>query len=177
MTKLQKIPTESSRNNLYQRLLAKALNFVSYKARTTYELAQALDRYLYKRTLSAAEKEQLKEAVIAEIDSMAILDDVQYVKDFCFDVVNSSKSYSIPMIKAYLYKKGLSGDWVDALIADTYTPDIEETMIQRLVAKKLPKRGQHPDDQAKYKLISYLLRKGFTRDVVYTVVDTNFKKA
>jgi SOS response regulatory protein OraA/RecX len=74
-----------------------------------------------------------------------------------------------------LYKKGIS----KSIIADAiskFGKVAEKESAERTADKKLRTLAKYDAKIAKNKLTVYLLGKGYSPDVVYSLVDTKFKK-
>jgi SOS response regulatory protein OraA/RecX len=173
MKKLKQDPRKNE--EVFETVYKKALNFLSYKERTVSELDEALDKYLFRVVISETDKEALKKKVLEELEELGealIVDDASYVKDYISEIIQSGKQVSKAQISQFLYKKGVPREDIIDGLEKYYTPELEEDMILSLCSKKM----RSGDTTEKSKLTRYLLSKGFTPSIVYTVVDTKFKR-
>lgn len=157
----------SSPEKIKSKLEAKILRFLSYKARSISETYEAGYKYLRRYSLSEEEKESLVSAAVKLMQDAGYLDDHDYVISY----INEQKRRTSPRgpyyISQFLRTKGVKGKLIKELLQKHYSPEEELVGIKKLAEKK---KGKEP-----HKLINYLLRRGFSRDLVYSVVDRNSK--
>lgn len=159
-------------SDLYQKLYSKILNFVAYSPRTYNEVLSKLNLLLRKySSISDEEKEWVKSTIISDLESLKLLNDQEYAFSY---VKGKRESYSKAMMKAFLMKKGVSREIISEAIS-LQNIDLEFASALQTLEKKL--KSLHINDQKllKLKLSKYLISKGYSYDVIRTVVDTKFK--
>lgn len=124
------------------------LNFLSYRARSTTEIAD----YLKRKDFDEATTEQ----VIAKLTSARFLDDESFARSWVANR-NLLKPRSSFMLRRELQQKGIAKDIIEKVLLDR-DPDAELEMLAELIRKK-QKTPRYTDAQ---KLTQYLLRQGFS---------------
>lgn len=129
-----------------EKLLAKILNFLSYRPRSRQEIRGRLQHY-------AASPEQLV-ALEHRLESLGYLDDRAFATWFIAGR-RSTGRYSTRHIGSELRSKGVDPELVKELLSD---PAADREALRTLIAHKsaLPRE----------KLIGYLARRGFAYDLI-----------
>ncbi|MBD3366132.1 hypothetical protein GF360_02185 [candidate division WWE3 bacterium] len=166
--KIQKQTDQKISKKTKNKLEAKILRFLSYKSRTVSETREAGHKYLRNyKSLSKAEKEQLINEILEPLKEAGYLDDVDYAASY----IREQKQRSLPRgpyyIFSFLRTKGLERDLIQKSLEENYSDEDQEKCIRNLIRKK--------NDKPKDKLIAYLLRRGFSKHLVYRLVDSNHK--
>jgi regulatory protein len=107
-----------------------------------------------------------EDAVIGVIN---LLKDYGYINDTDFArmwIKNRCRLKPMGKRRLYeeLYRKGVSKETIDTSL-NRITPDIEYGMARYIVDRKLAKGSQEPR-----KLHSFLLRRGFSNEIVYKII-------
>jgi regulatory protein len=139
--------------------ISKAMHYMSYKLRTTYEVKQ----YLKKKGLD----ERDIDVVIEQLHKEGLLDDQRYasliVDEWMHFGLNGPK-----LIKQKLRDKGIPSDIIDASLSDYTTADQKRQIIEDLM-----KVSSFPIRKPYYKAIQSLtqkyLRKGFNLPLIKDV--------
>lgn len=135
------------------------LNRLSYRARSEKELRQSMERKGYTNDNIEAAIEYCKEN--------GYIDDLAFAKAFVNDKTNLNK-YGPERIRYDLMVKGFSRDIIDqALVVDR---DVQLDMARELASKKISSYKGDSKRDIYRKLSGFLQRKGFTYDVVSSVV-------
>lgn len=97
------------KDELYQKLLTKAIMFLGYKPRTRREILLRLDRYLlvYKNVNDAAKKVAVKR-VIDYLEQNKLIDDAEFVRLFTESKFAGRKAFGKKLIEEKLVAKGIS---------------------------------------------------------------------
>lgn len=152
-------------------IYSKIIAFVSDSPRTRAEVVSRLAKYIQKQNLEDSEKENVKEQLLLRINDENLLDDRRYAKDFISNTMLSSKPRSKFKIKQFLIKKGIS----EAIISSEIM-QIDSQFEERNVKKELEKKARLLNGLEEFKLRNklkgYLIRKGYSPDLVNNVVDT-----
>jgi len=160
----------------YQTVFSKILHFLSYRDRTEKELSNAVTKYLRKVTCTESQKMELHAVVMHRLRDMGFVDDVGFTKNHVCFSLRSKYPPSPRSLKKSLLQKGVSQEIIESALAQHY--DVQQALqnASKVAAKKLKTLGYLSEIKTRQKLTAYLFSKGFDSYVVYTVVDTNFKK-
>ena len=144
------------KDNEYELLYLKAINYISYQMRTISEVK----KHLSKDTKSTI----LINKIIEELKSNKYVNDKEYVKEFVsekmeFDLVGPR------YIKEKLIQKGIHFDLItDALTK--YNENIQYDKIYQLVSKELKFKQKKPYQKVYLSLKQKLITKGFDINIV-----------
>ncbi|HLB51632.1 hypothetical protein A3F07_01885 [candidate division WWE3 bacterium RIFCSPHIGHO2_12_FULL_38_15] len=157
------------------KILDKVVNFLSYRLRSSKEISDRLEIYLSKEKITEEEKAAIKSWVIAELQTLGMINDYNFASTFVEEKSHSRKPLSRFAVQNYLYRRGISKEIIKEVLID-YTKTYELASAMVIAEKKLGSMKKGLDKMTvKRKLISYLIGKGFSPESVYTVVDTKFK--
>ncbi len=162
------------------KLVVKALKFLSYRPRSTREVEQHL---LYKRKgksemeeESELELKNYKKSTQEAIEFLVKhkqIDDRQFAL-WWIEGRRKFKKTGDQVIKQELFAKGIGKELVEELLAENIE-DPEKLALQA-AQKKLYSYQKLPPKEFKIKMGQYLIRKGYSWEVVSRVVDTLLKK-
>lgn len=142
--KLERLLLESE----LERLIAKIINFLSYRPRSEKEIT---DR-LYQYTVDYTEKrEMLIEQVIAFLRRRMLINDEEFAEWYVSER-QTHKPRSQKHLEAELYKKGITKEIIEEIVRKTNFDENEE--IQKILDKYRKRKNEK-------QLINFLLRKGF----------------
>ncbi len=162
-------------NKLFFKVLDKTINFLSYKSRSVKEVSDRIDVYLKKvKSLSQDEAASLKERVLTEFTNLRLLDDLAFAKTYIKERVNSPKPSSKRAIANFLYKKGIPKAIMEEALQEL-SPESELASVNKMADKKLRSLVKYDKRETKRRLAAYLIGKGYSPGIVFTVVDTKFK--
>ncbi len=125
-----------------------SLNYLSYRARSSFEVADYLKRKDF--------DEATIEKVITKLTKAQLLDDMSFARSWITNR-NVLKPRSVLMLRRELQQKRIAKDTIEAVLAE-YDKDTELAIVTELIRKK-QKTPRYTDAQ---KLTQYLLRQGFT---------------
>lgn len=155
--------------------LAKILNFLSFRPRSEKEVKDKLKEIAYKdRDLEKDQKTDLVEAVFDKVKNLKFVNDFDFGKWFVEQRREAKKPSGTYKIKTELFKKGLTKELINELLGESLLSD--EVLAFKASEKKLKLFKNLPLPDFKHKMSSYLLRQGFSWDVVSPVVDTLLKR-
>ncbi len=159
---------DAAQSEVYERLMASAIRFVSYRPRSRKELNDFIARKLKNSHTTAP-------LVVAEV--MRRLTDLGYADDYAFGAWwVSQRTGRNPKgaraIRAELLGKGIAPDVADAAISHGMQAETSERELAKAaLEKKLKLYALLPRAEKKRKLADFLLRRGFSSEVVWGVVD------
>ena len=150
----REINPEKARPKTFDR----AVNLLTYKARSIKELRE---RLLEKDWTN----EQIVDEVIEKLKSYGYLNDEVFAKNLA-----SSKLRQKPMGKRLLQQKlalkKLDKETVAEAIEKAFDETPEDELIERAIVKRLRLKGKPKDRDDAKKFYDYLLRQGFSYDLV-----------
>lgn len=155
---LVELETESQFGKLYGRTL-------EYCLLRPHSIREVRD-YLWRKTRDRRGKEgklikgypgSLAERVLAKLEQKGYVDDEKFAR-WWVESRNLVKGTSLRKLRAELQAKGVAGQVIDAVLAESDRND--ESEIKKIIAKK---QVRYPDEQ---KFIQYLARQGFSYDEI-----------
>jgi regulatory protein len=144
--------------SIYEKLMERALNLLSYKPRSIEELRS---RLLEKEWAEEAAADQ----VIARLKELGYLNDEQFALSFATSRLNT-KPIGPTRLRRDLQQKKLAKETVEEAINEIYSTQSEEELIDRALEKRIRLRGCPSTRQDSKKLFDYLLRRGFNYELV-----------
>ena len=155
---LRKLQKASNFGKLYQR----TLEWVLSRPHSVRETRDYLRRKKFQKPEYEISDEDI-EAVVSRLIEKKYLDDRKFAEYF---VENRSlkKGASEKRLRLELTKKGIAKEIIEEALENS--PRDETTEIQKIIAKK---RARYDDE----KLISYLVRQGFSYDAAKTAVESS----
>jgi len=152
-------PNQQTRSDLKSR----TIHFISYKPRTSFEVESFALRYLEKISFPVERRAPLIEDLLFFLRDLRYINDLDYAQSYILE----QQQLSIPRGPKYIYqflsKKGIPSDVIESALETHFPEDTERFCIEKILTKR-----KYPPS----KLIQYLLRRGFSVDLVYTLVDT-----
>jgi regulatory protein len=137
-----------------------ALNFVSYRPRSSKEIIDKLTHKGFERELANQVVDQLKD--------QRLLNDVEFARMYVRDRLKG-KPMGKALLRKKLMEKGISFQLSERVLKEYVTDENEETAAQTLLARKLKTgaaRLSKLDSAARQKrLTEYLLRRGFSIEI------------
>lgn len=159
---------DDSHTDVYERLMNAALRYVSFRLRSAREIRDFLAGKLSRSHTTAPE-------VLKQV--MGRLTDLGYVNDHEFAVWwvgtrTGRKPKGSRAVRSELTQKGVDADIIDIVLATHMTGEKSEAVLAGAAAeKKVPSLAKYPKIVQKQKLAGFLQRRGFSSDVVWSVVD------
>ncbi|MBA2737565.1 MAG: RecX family transcriptional regulator [Pyrinomonadaceae bacterium] len=145
---------EKARRKTFDR----AVNLLTYKPRSENELRQ---RLLEKDWTNA----EIVEAVLAKLKEYNYLNDDQFAKEFAASRLRQ-KPIGKRVLRQKLALKRLDKETVDAALEKAFEDTPEEEIIERAIEKRLRIKGKPETREDSKKFYDYLLRQGFSYDLV-----------
>ena len=142
----------------YEKTLDRAFRLLSFKPRSVAEMRA---RLLEKDWTDGPTVER----VIARLEELGYLDDEQ----FAASLANSRlavKPVGRVRLRRDLQRKKLSSQTVETALDEAYEERGEEQLIEQALAKRLRLKGAPKTQEEAKKLFDYLMRRGFSYDLV-----------
>jgi regulatory protein len=158
---IEQIVQADSRERAYQ----VAVNFISYRPRSSKEIVDKLARKGFTRELALEVVDQLKE--------LSLLNDLQFARMFVRDKLRG-KPMGRAMLRRKLLEKGITFQMSERVLKEYVTEENEQEAAKTLAVRKMKtshSRFSALDPLARQKrLIDYLLSRGFSQDVATKTV-------
>jgi regulatory protein len=142
----------------YERTFERAVNQLSYKPRSRAEMRARL-----------LEKDWAEEAVvdqvIARLEELGYLNDEQFAANFASSRL-TVKPLGRTRLRHDLRRKKLSSETVENALDEAYEQQSEEELIGRAIDKRIRLKGAPTTREETKKLFDYLIRRGFSYDLV-----------
>jgi regulatory protein len=143
---------------LYEKTFERALNLLSYKPRSLAEMRARL-----------MEKDWAEEAVVDQV--IARLEELGYLNDeeFAANFANSrltAKPIGRSRMRRDLQRKKLPSETVENALDEAYEQQSEEELIDRAISKRVRLKGAPATREEAKRLFDYLVRRGFSYDLV-----------
>lgn len=140
----------------YEKTLARAFRLLAAKPRGTAQLRE--------RLLEKAE-EPIVEQVIARLLELGYLNDEQFAASFARSRL-TMKPLGQRRLRQDLKRQQLDNATVKQALENAYEEQSEESLIDRTIEKRLRLKGAPASREESKKLFDYLLRRGFSYDLV-----------
>jgi regulatory protein len=142
----------------YEKTFERALNLLSYKPRSLAEMRARL-----------MEKDWAEEEIVGQV--LARLEELGYLNDeeFAANFANSrlaEKPIGRSRLRRDLLRKKLPSETVENALDEAYEQESEEELIDRAIGKRLRLKGAPTDREEAKRLFDYLIRRGFSYDLV-----------
>ena len=150
---------------------AKALQYLAYRARTAEEVRRKLLRSDF--------DEATVEAVLARLHDLGYLDDEAYAHDYARARFRN-RGYGPVRIRSELLRRGVGATLADAALeALAEEPGTDPVAAAQAQAeRRWPRLAREPDPRKRRKKLSdFLVRRGFSYDVVRQVVEAVTREA
>src|SRR5262245_13828956 len=144
--------------SLYEKTFERAINLLSYKPRSLAEMRARL-----------MEKDWAEEAVVDQV--IARLEELGYLndEDFATNFANSrltAKPLGRTRLRRDMQRKKLPSETIENALDGAYERQSEEELIDRAIGKHLRLKGVPATREEAKKLFDYLIRRGFSYDLV-----------
>ena len=136
-------------------LMNKAINYLSYQARSEKEIIKYL--------IDKGSTEDLALKICDKIKELGYIDDNALAKSMLDYTIRTSKGPRV--LEDKLSKKYLDEE-LTSKIVKSYTEEMEEDVLEDLLIKILPRYRSYPKKKQKLLIYQKLLRDGFSSEVV-----------
>ena len=152
-----------------QKLIGAAIAYVSIHERSESEIRVYLAKRVQKLHLST----MLIEVALDRLKELKLVNDEAYARMFVTSRLRS-RPKGEHLIRKELAKKGISDQYIDAVLHDAFhtnSDDTEYLLAKRVAEKKWEHWKKLPRLVQKNRLFGLLIRRGFSQTVVYTIID------
>ena len=154
----EEIPREINPEKARQKTFDRAVNLLTYKARSIKELRE---RLLEKDWTN----EQIVDEVIEKLKFYGYLNDEVFAKSVASSQLRQ-KPIGKRLLQQKLSQKKLDKETVENALEKAFEETPEEELIDRAIAKRLRLKGKPETREDAKKFYDYLLRQGFSYDLV-----------
>jgi len=159
----KKVEENSQNQQIRTDLKSRVIHFLSYKPRTSFEIKSVAQKYLKKISFSEERQAPLIEEVLSFLEEAGYVDDLDYAQSYILEQQQHPSPKGPKYVYQFLSKKGIPPDAIRLALEIHFPEEKERLCIEKILAKK-----KAPHD----KLVQYLLRRGFSVGLIYTIVDT-----
>jgi regulatory protein len=143
---------------LYEKTFERALRLLSFKPRSIAEMR-----------LRLLEKDWADEAVVdqvvARLKELGYLNDEELAANFASSRL-TAKPLGRTRLRRDLQRKKLSSQTIEDALDEVYEQQSEEELIERAINKRVRLKGPPATREEAKKLFDYLMRRGFSYDLV-----------
>jgi regulatory protein len=150
------------REYIFARAKKKALAILERSINSKHQVRTKLKRADY--------NDYVIDKVIEFLEEYKFVDDYLYAKIY-FEA-NSSRKRSLEL-KMELKKRGIDNDIIQTVFEEI-SDDSEELAVRKFIRKYQDAEGNIPEEK-KIKALSALYRKGFNKDIIRRVIDTDYE--
>ncbi len=143
---------------IYEKTMGRAINLLSYKPRSVAEMRK---RLLEKDWADQATVDQ----VIARLEELGYLNDEQFAAGYAASRL-TLKPLGRARLRRDLQRKQLSSQTVENALDEAYTTRGEDELIETAIDKRTRSKGRPATREETKKLFDYLIRRGFSYDLV-----------
>ena len=153
---------------LYQKLIAQSISFVSIRPRSEKEILSFLQKKIQRLHVV---NQELHAKIMRRLQELGYIDDASFVRTY---VENMTRNHPMGkrMFVQKLRQKGVDKDMIDAVLSDQGDEgNDEEQDARNAVKRKVHIWRKLPDMEAKSKAYGFLARRGFSGSVVRKIID------
>jgi len=147
-----------------------SLRYLSYRARSEKEIKD----YLHKKQLRAKNlTDEIIIEIIERLKSYNFINDSLFAKAWIADR-RQIKNKPTQVIRFELKQKGINEEVISKYLDRDDSKDSDLENAKKLANKKMDFYRNLPEDKRREKVMGYLLRKGFSYDVVKKAIRTDY---
>lgn len=147
-----------------------SLRLLSFRPRSESELKFKLKAYIAKKHFA----DDLIANVISNLKELKFIDDFEFSR-WWIDQRNRSSIRGNHLIRYELKNKGISKEIINDLLSQS-DKNLEFEKADLLIKKQISKLPKMFDSgKTKTKFYNFLFRRGFSSELIYKVIDENFK--
>lgn len=145
----------------------KVLNFLSYRARSEYEISYYMLRKVWPT--------EIQQQIIEKLKHLGLINDEDFARQW-ISAKSNSKPEGLTLLKFQLKKKGISKEIIEKLLLEQRDGSTEEILAKKVATKRLEKLKNLEPKEKKEKLYGFLTRKGFASGLALRIIDKLLKK-
>lgn len=153
---------EPQKKKEIEKLVEKALRFLSFRPRSEREVRDHLKRKLSKKTIDAVDT---VDATVEKLKRLGYINDLEFTK-WWVEQRQTHKPRGLQLIKSELYQKGIAKEIVDETLGGVESPEDEVELALQAAKKKLRSYQNLKTSEFKQKMGQYLARRGFDWDTI-----------
>lgn len=146
--------TEEDQENIFREAIRGIQRFIEHKPRTSFEVISKLKKSGY--------EDSIINIVISQLKKNGVLDDERFLNVYAEELLR--KKYGYKRILLELSKKGIDKDLVEKF-KDDYPYETEADRARDACLVKYRKNSNSENRNDREKIVSYLLRRGFSKDI------------
>jgi regulatory protein len=139
-----------------------ALDFIGYRARSIWEVTQRLKK--------RGHSQRIIEQVLEDLRQSGLVDDIQFAARWAKGRL-ATKPQGERLLRHELKQKGVSDEIVEKTVAETFGQVSQRTLAAQLLRARRQRYSALDQVKAKRRMADFLLRRGFSRDIAWEVVD------
>lgn len=147
---------------IFARYYNLALRYLSYRPRSEKEIIEYL---LEKSKRNSQLDSKMIDSIVQKLKEYKFIDDREFLK-FWFDQRTKYKKKPIKVVKFELIQKGVSKNLIEDYISQIENNEFDLENAKSLAKKKMDFYRNLESNKRKEKVMNYLLRKGFSYDIV-----------
>jgi regulatory protein len=152
---------------VFDRYYNLSLNYLSYRPRSEIEVID----YLKKKSANAPNlTDETISKIIKKLKEYKFIDDSAFAK-FWIEQRLKSKHKPIRVVEYELKQKGIDNELINELLSEIDKKDSDFENAKLLADRKMDFYRSLPEDKRREKVMSYLLRKGFSYETVKKVIN------
>jgi len=144
-----------------------AINYLSYRPRSSREVVQHLIRKGF--------SEDLAQRVAERLQKLQLLDDAKFASIFVRDRL-SRKPVGRALLRRSLHEKGIAPNIVEQVLRDHISEEDQQKAAEQLASKRLrlakASFEKLAPERKRKRLMEYLLRRGFSNEIAHRTVRT-----
>ena len=165
---------EKREDEICDSVYLKLLNFLSFKQRSEKEILDRIEKYLSRTHLPSRELDKVRSEITFKLKEDGYLrdsNDLDFSQSYVSGLLNSKKSINKKKVSQFLFKRGVSRENIEKVLEDV-SPDSFYEGALRDAKKKLKLIKDGSEFQKRRKLSVFLYRKGYSSEIISSVVDT-----
>lgn len=156
----------------FQKLRIYALKLLSFRPRTIKEIRTRLVQFSIKRRIDA----ELVDKLLEDLISHGLVDDREFV-NWWIEQRDSFRPKGKKALQMELRSKGIATEIIEEVLNLKKSDEEEFFLAQKVISKKMSLYRSLSTEKMKIKVSSLLLRRGFSWEIIYKVIDSILKKS
>lgn len=141
-------------------------NFLSFRARTEKEIRDRLKKKGFSKKIT--------DEVISDLKRLDLVNDYQFALSWIKDRLDH-KPRGEKLLRIELYRFGIKKELIEKALEEIYPKKNEKEIAKRLIEKRKKRYENLEERLAKKRMTDYLLRRGFSYEVVRGVLGSFFE--